>query len=161
MRKGGRSMSVRKYSWEYIFIESKVFVQNHGPISKPDRERLYFDLAQGNGDPIPRTGGLKRIRCGLGGHRGTSENAWEVVFAEYVYSDIRKRVFMLVDRCPLALRGDLSEEEEEKWRQHKEKLDELMGHYYEGLQEERDETKADPDKEEDEQDEDDKEESSV
>lgn len=131
-------MSERRYSWEYIFIESRVFAQNHGTVSEPDRERLYFDLAQGNGDPIPGTGGPKRIRCGLGGHRGTSEDAWEVVFAEYTFSDIQKRVFTLVDKCPLALRRTLGEEEKEEWRQYKERLDECVGRYYEGLQEEQD-----------------------
>ena len=129
-------MSERRYSWEYIFIESKVFAQDHGTISEPDRERLYFDLAQGNGTYIPDTRGLKRIRCGLGGHRGTSKNAWEVVFAEYTYSDIGKRVFVLVDKCPLTLHRTLGEEEKKELRRFKAKLDELMGHYYEALQEE-------------------------
>ncbi len=129
-------MSERRYSWEYIFIESKVFAQHHGTISEPDRERLYFDLAQGNGDFILGTGGLKRIRCGLGGHRGTSKDAWEVVFAEYAYADIRNRVFVLIDKCPLALHRILCKEEKEELRRFKEKLDELMGRYYEGIQEE-------------------------
>jgi hypothetical protein len=93
-------------------------------------------LAHGNGDYIPDTGGLKRIRCGLGGHRGTSKDAWEVVFAEYTYADIRNRFFVLIDKCPLALHRTLCKEEREELRRFKEKLDELMGRYYEGLQEE-------------------------
>jgi hypothetical protein len=153
-------MSERRYSWEYIFIESKVFAQNHGTISEPDRQRLYFDLAQGNGVYIPDTGGLKRIRCGLGGHRGTSENAWEVVFAEYTYSDIRSRVFALVDKCPLALRRTLGEEEKKELRRFKAKLDELMGRFYEGLQEEHGAADEDQDNEEDKRDEDDEKEES-
>jgi hypothetical protein len=153
-------MSERRYSWEYIFIETKVFAQDHGTISQADRERLDFDLMQGNGDCIPDTAGLKKIRCGLGGHRGSSENAWEVIFAEYTYADIRKRVFALVDKCPLALRRILREEDKEELRRFKERLDDLMGHFYEELQEEDEPETEDQDDEEDKRDENDEEERS-
>jgi hypothetical protein len=153
-------MSERRYSWKYIVVETKAFVQAHGALSESERDRLDFDLMQGNGDYIPATGGLKRIRCGLGGHRGTSENAWEVVFAEYTYSDIRRRVFVLLDKCPLALRRTLGEQEKKELRQFKERLDDLMGRYYERLQEEDEHEEVDQDDEEDLRNEDDEEEGS-
>jgi hypothetical protein len=131
-----RDVSERRYAWEYIFVESKAFAHQHGAISESNRQRLYFDLAQGNGDPIVGTGGLKRIRCGPGGHRGTSTEAWEAVFAEYQYPDIQKRVYMLIDKCPMTLRGHLNDEEKQELRQFKVRLDDLVGRYYEGLQEE-------------------------
>ncbi len=129
-------MSERRYSWEYIVHETMGFVYHHGAISESERARLDFDLMQGNGAQIADTGGLRTIRCGPGGHRGTSKNAWEVVFAEYTYSDIRKRIFVLLDKCPVPLRQTLDEEEKEALRQSKTKLDELIGRYYEELQEE-------------------------
>lgn len=126
-------MSERRQLWEYIFIETRVFVQDQGTISETDRERLYFDLTQGGGEHIPDTGGLKRIRCGLGGHLGTSKSGWEVVFADYPYSDKRKRVFVLVDKCRLTRHRTLNEEQKKELRRFKARLDQLMGDYYEEL----------------------------
>lgn len=86
-------MDERRYLWEYVFIETEVFAQDYGAMSQSARERLDFDLMQGNSEYIPDTGGLKRIRCGPAGYLGKSELGWEVVFAEYAYADIQKRFF--------------------------------------------------------------------
>ena len=46
-------MSERKYSWEYIFVETELFARDYGTISESDCERLDFDLMQGYGEHIP------------------------------------------------------------------------------------------------------------
>ncbi len=128
-------MNERKYSWEYVFIETQVFSHDYGTISESGRERLDFDLMQGNGEEIPDTGGLKRIRCGSGGHLGQSDEGWEVVFVEYTYADIRKRFFWLLFKSPLALDTTLTEQDRAALRHLKARADHRMELYYEMLQE--------------------------
>jgi hypothetical protein len=129
------SMKERKYVLEYIVIETDVFARDHGTLSQSERERLYFDLMQGNGEIVPETGGLKRIRCGLGGYLGTSKEGWEVVFADYTYADIQKRFFWLLFKSPPTLDKTLSEPDREELRQLKARADHCMSLYYERLQE--------------------------
>ena len=129
-------MSERKYSWEYVFIETKVFAQDYGTISESERERLDFDLMQGNGESIPDTGGLKRIRCGPGGYLGRSHEGWEVVFAEYTYADLQQAILLAaIQAAPLTLDTTLTEEDKEALRRLKTKADHCMERYYERLQE--------------------------
>jgi hypothetical protein len=129
------SMSERKYSWEYILIETKIFAQDYGTVSESERERLDFDLMQGNGEHIPDTGGLKRIRCGPAGYLGRSQEGWEVVFAEYTYADVQKRFFWLLLKFPLTLDTALTEQDKEALRRLKSKADHCMELHYEKLQE--------------------------
>jgi hypothetical protein len=131
----GESMSERKYSWEYIFVETKVFAQDYGAVSESERERLDFDLMQGNGENIPDTGGLKRIRCGPAGYLGRLRTGWEVVFAEYTYADIRKRFFWLLFKLPLTLDTALTKQDKDALRRLKAKADHCMELHYERLQE--------------------------
>ena len=104
-------------------------------MSQSARERLDFDLMQGNSEYIPDTGGLKRIRCGPAGCLGKSELGWEVVFAEYAYADIQKRFFWLLFKLPLTLDTALTEEDKEELRHLKAKADHRMGLHYERLRE--------------------------
>jgi hypothetical protein len=128
-------MDERKYSWEYVFIETEVFAHDYGTISESERERLVFDLMQGNGEHIPNTGGLKRIRCGSGGHLGRSDEGWEVVFAEYTYADIQKRFFWLLFKSPLTLDTTLTEQDKEALRHLKVRANHCMELHYERLRE--------------------------
>ena len=128
-------MSEHKYTWEYVFIATRVFTQGHGAMSESERQRLEFDLMQGNGDLIADTGGLKAIRCGPAGHLGRSNRGWVVVFAEYTYADIRKRFFWLLFKLPLTLDTALTEEDKEELRRLKARADQRMGLHYERLQE--------------------------
>jgi hypothetical protein len=127
-------MSVRPYVWKYIIFETRVFGEHHGTLSKSEVQRLDFDLMQGNGQYIPDTGGLKRIQCGAAGHRSKSDEGWEAVFAEYVYSDIRTRFFVLLDKIPLAFDKTLGQEQKQQLRQIKERVDDLIGRWYEEIQ---------------------------
>ncbi|MBM4025560.1 MAG: hypothetical protein FJ280_09155 [Planctomycetes bacterium] len=128
-------MSERRYAWDYIFIETKLFARDYGMVSESERERLDFDLMQGKGEQIPGTGGLKRIRCGPAGYLGRSQEGWEVVFAEYTYADIQKRLFWLLFKFPLTLDTALTEQDKEALRRLKARADYCMGLYYERLQE--------------------------
>lgn len=124
-------MSERKYTFEYVFLETEVFART---ISESERERLYFDLMRGKGEYITDTGGLKRIRYGPYGHRG--RKGQEVVFAEYSYPDIRKRIFLVLNQFPLPLDRTLSEEEKEILRQLKAKADRYIERYCDELPDE-------------------------
>jgi hypothetical protein len=126
-------MSERKDPWEYILIETEVFIQGHGTMPESIRERLDFDLMQGGGEFISDTGGLKRIRCGAAGHLGRSEEGWEVVFAEYTYADIRKRFFWLLFKLPAAIDTALTEDDKDALRRLKARADHRMGIYYESV----------------------------
>lgn len=126
-------MSERKYPWEYILVETEVFTQGYGTMSESVRERLDFDLMQGYGEPISDTGGLKRIRCGAAGYLGRSEGAWEVVFAEYTYADIRKRFFWLLFKLPATIDMVLTEDDKEALRRLKTRADHRMEVYYESI----------------------------
>lgn len=128
-------MSERRYSWEYIFIETTIFAQDYGAISESERKRLDFDLMQGNGECISGTGGLKRIRCGPAGCLGRSQEGWEVVFAEYTYADLQKRFFWLLFKLPPTLDTTLTEEDKEALCRLKTKADRCMERHYERLQE--------------------------
>jgi hypothetical protein len=132
---GGGNMNERKYAWEYVFIETKVFARDYGIISESEGERLDFDLMQGNGEQIPDCGGLKRIRCGPGGYLGKSNEGWEVVFAEYTYADIQKRFFWLLFKSPLTQETALAEQDREALRRLKARADHCMEFHYERLQE--------------------------
>lgn len=127
-------MGERRYAWEYVVIETKVFAQSYGTISTSERERLDFDLMQSNGEYIPDTGGLKRILCGPAGHRGKSQEGWEVVFAEYTYADIRKRFFWLLFKLPRTLDAMLTDQDRKALRRLKAKADRCMERHYEELQ---------------------------
>lgn len=124
-------MKERIYEFSYRFIETNIFNTNYGRISKSVRERLYFDLMLGGGEPIENTGGLKTIRCGIGGRYGRT--GWEVVFADYIYPDIRVHIYLLLTKLPLNIGDSLSEEQKSELQKLKEKADYYMGLYYEKL----------------------------
>lgn len=60
---------------ERKFYEARTFSKETkaGKINDTDRERLEFDIMLGYGDVIVGSGGLKQIRCGLGGCHGTAQ----------------------------------------------------------------------------------------
>ena len=111
-------MEERRYLFEIIFLETDVFAAD---ISESERERLYFDMMLGNGERIKGTGGLSRIRCGPCGHHG--KKGREVVFAEYPYPDVQKRIFLLLNEFPLPIDRTLSKEEKKVLRQLKARAD--------------------------------------
>jgi hypothetical protein len=127
----GESVDERTYLLEVIFLETEVFALT---ITESERERLYFDLVQGNGESIEDTGGLKRIRYGPYGHHG--RKGCEAVFAEYSCPDLRKRIFLLLNEFPLPLDRTLNEQERKELRQLKAKADRFIERYIEEHQDE-------------------------
>ncbi len=123
-------MDERRYLLEIIFLETEVFARS---VSESERERLYFDLMRGNGEYIPDTGGLKQIRCGPYGHHG--KKGREVVYAEYAYPDVQRRIFLLLNEFPLPSDTTLSDEESEELRRLKAKADRYIERFCEGLDE--------------------------
>lgn len=109
------------------FIEASSFSKKSkfGKIRESDRERLEFDIMLGKGDVIPGTGGLKQIRCGLGGCYGAT-NAWQVVFADYPEYSI---TFLLI-RFPGKYKQTLTAGESTELKKIKRRLDRLMGKHY-------------------------------
>lgn len=105
------------------FFYSRTFLREtkYGKITESENERLEFDILQGLGDEIPGTGGLKQIRCGLGGHFGKTEG-WQVVFADYPQYSI---VFMLVS-FPDKHKKHLSRSEIKELKEIKKKLDHMV-----------------------------------
>lgn len=124
-------MLVRRYASENIFIETEVLAQ---AISESERERLYFDLLRGNGEYIEDAAGLKTVRCGPYGHYG--KEGREVVFAEYPYPDIKKRIFLLLNEFPLSFDRALTEEEKGELHRLKAKADRYIERFCESLQDE-------------------------
>ena len=121
----------RRYTLECVFVETKVLSRG---ISESERERLYFDLMRGRGKYIPGTRGLKRIRCGPYGCHGRKGH--EVVFAEYRYPDIGKRIFLLLVKFSPPVDSTLTKEEKKVLRPLKAKADRYIERFCEGLQDE-------------------------
>ncbi len=107
------------------FIEARSFdvETKYGKISDSDRERLEFDIMLGRGEVIAGTGGLKQIRCGLGGCYG-KKHGWQVVFASYYYPEYS--VTFLLIRFPDKYIKDLSRYELKKLKEAKKRIDLLM-----------------------------------
>ena len=106
-----------------IFFEARSFdvETKYGKISDSDRERLEFDIMLGRGEVITGTGGLKQIRCGLGGCYG-KKHGWQVVFADYPKYSI---TFLLI-RFPDKHKKSLSRYELKKLKEAKKQLDLLV-----------------------------------
>lgn len=119
------------YEFRYIFIETNNFNKDYGKIGKSERERLYFDLMLGRGEIIEDTGGLKKIRCGIAGDNG--KEGWEVVFTDYVFPDIRVRIYLLLVKFPLDIKRSLSQKQKKELRKLKEEADYYVGLLYEKL----------------------------
>ena len=124
-------MEEREYKFKYIFIETNIFNDDYGKISESERERLYFDLTLGRGEIIEDTGGLKKVRCGIAGDNG--KEGWEVVFADYVFPDIRVRIYILLVKFPLNLRRSLNQRLRKELRKLKGDADYYIEHYYENF----------------------------
>ncbi|MFX0204167.1 MAG: hypothetical protein ACFFCW_49345, partial [Candidatus Hodarchaeota archaeon] len=95
---------------KYIFVETDAFRNSPSSkrLSQSERKRLYFDLMLGQGKPIKGLGGLKEVRSGPGGSHGRTRTGWEVVFAEYVYPDVRARIFALLVKFPVGIQTTLT-----------------------------------------------------
>jgi len=105
------------------FFEARSFdvKTKYGKISDSDRERLEFDIMLGRGEVIAGTGGLKQIRCGLGGcYR--KKHGWQVVFADYPEYSI---TFLLI-RFPDKHIKALSRYELKKLKEAKKRIDSLV-----------------------------------
>ena len=105
------------------FIEARSFdvETKYGKISDSDRERLEFDIMLGRGEVITGTGGLKQIRCGLGGCYG-KKHGWQVVFADYPEYSV---TFLLI-RFPDKYIKGLSRYELKKLKEAKKSIDLLV-----------------------------------
>lgn len=124
-------MEERIYQFRYVFIETEVFKGRYGRMSDSERDRLYFDLMLGGGEPIKGLGGLKEIRCGPGGRYG--QTGWEIVFADYFYPDIGhqgKRIFFLLVAFPIDISKKLSQEERETLKRLKAMADDYVESHY-------------------------------
>ena len=105
------------------FFEARSFdaKTKFGKISDSDRERLEFDITLGRGEVITGTGGLKQIRCGLGGCYG-KKHGWQVVFADYPEYSV---TFLLIRFPDKHIKG-LSRYELKKLKEAKKRIDLLV-----------------------------------
>jgi hypothetical protein len=104
------------------FYQSRSFereLEGFGVISPSDMRRLEFDIMLGHGETIEGTGGLKQVRCGLGGFAGKS-CGWQVVFADYPGCQIT----VLLIKFPDKIKRRLNKKEKEELRESKQQLDE-------------------------------------
>jgi len=111
----------------HTFVEPRSFDEEtkYGKISNSDRERLEFDIMLGRGKVITGSGGLKQIRCGLGGCYG-KKHGWQVVFADYPEYSV---TFLLI-RFPDKYIKGLSRYELKKLKEAKKRIDLLMDSKY-------------------------------
>jgi hypothetical protein len=112
----------------HIFIETDAFATKPCKISESVRERLYFDLMLGRGTIIEDTGGLKEFRCGSGAPDG--KGYWDVVFADYNCPATRVCVYFLLVKFPNDVIKKLSQEQKDKLRILKGKVDEYVLRHY-------------------------------
>ncbi|MDT8301651.1 MAG: hypothetical protein RQ760_09215 [Sedimentisphaerales bacterium] len=119
-------MEERRYQFTYRFIETNTFKKKHGKMSKSVRDDLDFYLMLGRGELIKETGGLREIKI----KDPSGKESWNVVFAAYYCPKIRARIYYLLLKYPPNVLESLDQEEKNKLRMLKEKVDKYIGFNY-------------------------------
>lgn len=122
------SMEDIYYEFTHRFKETNAFSAINGKMSESARRDLHFYLMQGRGELISGTGGLKVIRCDIGG--AGKREIRDVVFAAYNCPRIRTRIYYLLAKCRAGFVKDLSEEERNLLTRLKEKVDKYVRRKY-------------------------------
>ncbi|OHB78063.1 MAG: hypothetical protein A2Z25_24650 [Planctomycetes bacterium RBG_16_55_9] len=118
----------RDYIFTYKFIETDAFRTKNRILSESARDDLDFYLMIGRGKLIDDTGGLKIIRCDIGGSRGKDDR--DIVFAAYNCPRIRTHLFYLLVKYPVSVIENMSQEQKSELRTLKKKVDKYVHRKY-------------------------------
>jgi hypothetical protein len=118
----------RDILFKYKFIETDAFRTKNGILSKSAQDDLDFYLIIGRVKPIEGTGGLKVVRCDIGGFRKKEER--DIVFAAYSCPHIRTYIFYLLVKYPIDVIDTMNKEQKKEFKTLKQKVDTFIRQKY-------------------------------